>query len=125
MSAEIFAAAADVVFTVLGDDSWWLRRSGGAPTAVRAVFTSPEADDLERKAPMSLPQQLVSVQIAASAGDLIARDGRTWLLGGVADSDPLGLSQRWIATELQVAVAYHADGYPLVTWSGTAWVPPP
>lgn len=108
----------------IGVVGWWLPRVGAA-VSVQMVARVPAAGELQRRAPMSRPQMLVDLPAAtaAGAGDLVAWAGRTWLLGGQADPDPLGLTSRWIATELDGVVSYDADGCPQLTWTDLAWVP--
>ena len=74
---------------------------------------------------MSKRQRLIEIQAAdvvPAAGDLASFASSTWLLGGHAEPDNMALSNRWIATEFSPAPSYHATGYPLLSWNGTAWV---
>lgn len=95
--------------------------------AVALVVKLPALGELDSRAPKALRQRLLDLPagIGAAAGELVAWDGTTWLLGGAADPDRLGLAVRWIATELTVAASYDAQGRPQVAWNGTSWVPAP
>lgn len=105
---------------------WWLPRAG-SPVAVRLVARVPGLGELQGRAPASRGQRLVDLgaDVAAAAGDLLAWDGSTWLVGGHGDPDPLGLTRRWICTAFEGSPAYHASGYPLLSWNGSAWVASP
>lgn len=108
----------------IGIVGWWLPRVG-ASTSLQLVARVPAAGELQRRAPASRPQMLVDLPAtaAAGAGDVVAWSGRSWLLGGQGDPDPLGLTSRWIATELEGEVSYDAEGRPQLAWTDLGWVP--
>lgn len=116
------SAFADALADLTGDPSigvagWWVPRSG-PPAPLWIVVKVPALGELDNRAPKSVRQRLLDLPAGAGAGDLVAWDGCTWLLGGAGDPDPLGLTRRWIATELQQPVSYDVDGRPLLTWDG-------
>lgn len=125
-----FSAAAETIFAMLGADGWLTTRAN-ADTAVKVMLTVPGRDDLVGDAPTTFDPTMRLIDLtgaSADKGDLVTVDGSTWILSRSADSDMLGLVRRWIGVSFgqvpALSFSYHADGYPLVTWNGTAWVAP-
>jgi hypothetical protein len=128
MSADPFAVMMAAIFnnpdiTTLG----WLTRRSGARAQVRAILSVPERDDLVGQAAKSLDNRFIELPSAleAGTGDLITTGGVTYSLAQSPSPDILGLSKQWIGVPLTLSVgsiAYHADGYPLVSWNGREWV---
>lgn len=107
----------------IGVAGWWLPRAGVA-TAVRLIVRVPALGELADRAPSSLPQRLadLSAPLLVAAGDLLAWGNSTWLLGGQADPDSLGITARWICTAFTGSPAYDGAGCPQLSWNGTAWI---
>ena len=125
-----FAAAASDIFSILGDDGWLTTRAN-TDTAIKVMLTVPGRDDLVGDAPTTFDPSMRLIDLTgtvAATGDLVTVDGSTWALTRSADPDSLGLVRRWIGVPFgripALSYSYHADGYPLVTWTGAAWVAP-
>lgn len=125
-----FSAAANDIFNIMGTRGWLSTRAN-ADTAVKVMLTVPSREELVGDAPTTFDPSMRLIDLlgtAAATSDLVTVAGSTWLLSRSADPDSLGLVRRWIGVPFgrvpALSYSYHADGYPLVTWTGTAWVAP-
>lgn len=125
-----FSAMAETIFETMGADGW-LTTKANADTAVKVMLTVPGRDDLVGDGPTTFDPSMRLIDLTettAATGALVTVDGATWVLSRSADPDMLGLVRRWIGVPFAqvpaLSFSYHADGYPLVTWNGTAWVAP-
>lgn len=125
-----FSAAAETIFATLGADGW-LTTKANVDTAVKVMLTVPGRDDLVGDGPTTFDPTMRLIDLTnatANKGDLVTVAGSTWILSRSADPDSLGLVRRWIGVPFAqvpaLSFSYHATGYPLVTWNGTAWVAP-
>lgn len=125
-----FSAAAEAIFATLGTNGWLTTR-GNTDAAVKVMLTVPSRDELVGDGPTTFDPSMRFIDLtgtAAASGDLVTVDGTTWILSRSADSDSLGLVRRWIGVPFgqvpALSFSYHASGYPLVTWNGSAWVAP-
>jgi hypothetical protein len=126
---DVFVSANAVIMATFSEeDGWWLKKAAGAvPVAVSAVVTFPDFAELDNVAAMSLRQRYIELEgAAASAGDLVSflQDGvrSTWRLTGDPEPDDQGLNRRFVAEPFERAVAYRADGSPMLAWNGAAFV---
>lgn len=128
MSADPFAGMIAAIFA--NSDiaaAAWLTLRSGSRSEIRAIVSVPEREDLVSEAAKSLDNRYIELPATAAAltGDLVTYAGVTYSLARSPAPDVLGLSKQWIGVPLTLSVgsiAYHADGYPLVSWNGREWV---